>query len=203
MSYMPTKEMKTIGLTGIMGAGKSTAIKILKEEGITVLDCDQINAQLLQQKEKGYCELIQTFGDSLLDENNDIDKKKMSNLIFSNIDKKKIAEAILHPLIKQKIKLEIQKHKDEELIVVEVPLLFEVHWESFFDEVWVVSSKEDILLDRLEKYRNISKDEAKRRLAHQMPLKEKEARADVVLYNNSDRENFKSSIRDILKTYRG
>ncbi len=203
MPYMSTKEMKRIGLTGIMGAGKSTAIEILKEEGITVLDCDRINAQLLQQGEEGYSQLVCKFGEIILDENKGIDKNKMSQLIFSNPKKKEMAEAILHPLIKQRILLEVARHENEDLVVVEVPLLFEVHWEAFFDEVWVVSCKEELLLERLEKYRKISKAEAKRRLEYQIPLKEKEARADVVFYNNFNKENLRNNICDILKLYRG
>lgn len=203
MPYMSTKEMKRIGLTGIMGAGKSTAIEILKEEGITVLDCDRINAQLLQQGEEGYSQLVCKFGEIILDENKGIDKNKMSQLIFSNPKKKEMAEAILHPLIKQRILLEVARHENEDLVVVEVPLLFEVHWEAFFDEVWVVSCKEKLLLERLEKYRKISKAEAKRRLEYQIPLKEKEARADVVFYNNFNKENLRNNICDILKLYRG
>jgi len=85
------------------------------------------------------------------------------------------------------------------MVVVEVPLLFEVKWEAFFDEIWVVASDEELLFQRLLKYRGVSTKEAKRRLARQMPQNEKIARADVVFYNNSDKENLKRQIYDILK----
>ena len=190
--------MKKIGLTGVMGAGKSSVIELLKKQGITVLDCDCINAQLLKKGEKGYCGLVSCFGDCLLDESREIDKQKMSDVIFSNKDKKAQAEAILHPLIKEGIFKALKQHEKEAIVVVEVPLLFEVQWQDSFDEVWVVSCQKEILLERLMKYRHIDQKEALRRLAHQISQEEKEAMADVVFYNNSTKENLNRQICDIL-----
>lgn len=190
--------MKTIGLTGVMGAGKSSVIEILKQECITVLDCDAINTQLLEKQEAGYLQLIEMFGDCILDKEKEIDKVAMSNLIFSDPIKKKQAEDILHPLIKQRIFKELEVHKDEELVVVEVPLLFEVKWEDAFDEIWVVACDEETLLERLQKYRHVSREEAMRRLRTQIPQEEKIARADVIFYNNKDKASLKRNICDIL-----
>lgn len=177
--------MKKIGLTGIMGAGKSSVIAILKEENIPVLDCDRINAELLEKGNAGHAVLVERYGQLICDQEMNIDKQKMSDLMFNDVQNKKIMEDILHPLIKQAIDLKLQQlHCD--VAVVEVPLLFEVKWEDHFDEVWVVSCEESLLLERLAKYRNISNEEAKRRLSHQISQQEKCARADVVLENNHD-----------------
>lgn len=196
---MSEKEMKKVGLTGIMGAGKSSVIELLKAYGIIVLDCDKINADLLKKGNTGYRELLRVFDTSILDEHSEIDKRKMSDVVFGNDENRKKAEHILHPLIQQEIMRELQNYKAQKLIVVEVPLLFEVKWESFFDEVWVVASDEKLLLQRLLKYRGIDETEARRRLAHQMPQDVKIANADVVFYNNLDKENLKRQIYDILK----
>ena len=190
--------MKTVGLTGVMGAGKSSVIEILKQEGITVLDCDAINAQLLVKEQAGYLQLIQKFGNDILNEQKEIDKSAMSDLIFSDPIKKKQAENILHPLIRQRISEELAKRENEKLVVVEVPLLFEVKWEDAFDEVWVVACDEETLLERLQKYRHVSKAEAMRRLRTQIPQEEKIARADVIFYNNKDKASLKRNICDIL-----
>lgn len=194
--------MKKIGLTGIMGAGKSSVIQILKDNGIVVLDCDRINAHLLEKGEAGYLALVDKFSNQILDENHEISKQKMSDLIFSDKENKACAEGILHPLIKQEITIQLNQHRNEDLVVVEVPLLFEVGWESFFDEVWVVSCDKEILLERLQAFRHISKEEATRRLANQMPQEIKIKKADVVFYNNSNKENLKRQICDILKVNR-
>ena len=150
--------MRTIGLTGVMGAGKSSVIRILQEEGITVLDCDAVNAQLLQKQEEGYTALIQMFGTDILNDEGNIMPQRMSDLIFCDPEKKRQAEGILHPLIKKRIFEELALHAKEAIVVVEVPLLFEVHWEDAFDEVWVVACDEELLLSRLKLYRHISKD---------------------------------------------
>lgn len=194
--------MKKIGLTGVMGAGKSSVIAILKECSITVLDCDEINAKLLETGEAGYQALVARFGDVLLDDTLALDKQSMSDLIFSDPVKRKAAEAMLHPLIKEAIQTELVKHRDESLVVVEVPLLFEVQWESFFDEIWVVASEEAILLDRLAQYRKVSEQEARRRLAAQMPQQEKIAKAHVVLWNNGGMDSLKQQIYAILESFR-
>lgn len=194
--------MRTIGLTGVMGAGKSSVIRILQEEGITVLDCDAVNAQLLQKHEEGYTALIQMFGTDILNDEGNIMPQRMSDLIFCDPEKKRQAEGILHPLIKKRIFDELALHAKEAIVVVEVPLLFEVHWEDAFDEVWVVACDEELLLSRLKLYRHIPKEEALRRLRHQLPQQEKIKRADVVFYNNSDSASLKRQICDILNMKR-
>lgn len=190
--------MKKIGLTGVMGAGKSTVIKILKERGIVVLDCDKINADLLQKGNAGYIELCRVFGDVILDEFKNIARSKMSTYIFADKQLKEKAEHILHPLIKKQIDTVFMQLREEPLVVVEVPLLFEIGWESYFDETWVVACEEDILLTRLQEYRMVSTEEAKKRLAFQMPQETKIKKADVVLYNNADTESLRKEIYVIL-----
>lgn len=187
------KHTKRIGLTGIMGAGKSSVIKLLTQYHIPVLDCDEINRTLIRKGERGYLKIIEVFGSALCDEAGNLDAQKMSDRIFSHPQEKQALENILHPMIKEEIEHYCQSCESE-LLVVEVPLLFEVHWETYFDEAWVVVCKQDILLDRLEKYRHIPKAEAIRRLAHQMSQEEKCRRADVVLYNDYDLAYLKAQI---------
>ncbi|MCI9292859.1 MAG: dephospho-CoA kinase [Erysipelotrichaceae bacterium] len=189
---------KKIGLTGVMGAGKSSVIKLLKEMQIPVEDCDQINAQLLSKQGKAYSLVVQTFGNEILDENENIDAQKLSHLIFDHPLYKKQLEQIVHPLIKTEI-IERCIQCTFPFIVIEVPLLFEVKWESFFDEVWVVSCAEEVLLKRLETYRHVKRIEAKKRLRYQMPQKEKCERADVVFYNDKGFEHLRTQIMKEVK----
>lgn len=192
--------MKKIGITGVMGAGKSSVIEILKESKYTVLDCDRINDELLEKNNEGYQKLVEVFHEDILDENKHIDRKKLSDHIFCDKMKKTQAEAILHPLIQWKINEQLHQHKSEQLVFVEVPLLFEVKWESLFDEVWVVASDEALLLKRLQQHRGVQQEDAKRRLAQQMSQEEKIQKADVVVWNNFDKEHLKQQIYDILNT---
>lgn len=194
--------MKTVGLSGVMGAGKSSVIEVLHEKGIPVLDCDTINAQLLCKGKEGYTWLVHAFGTEILDASGDIDKQMMSELLFCNRDSKQKVEAILHPCIQKEMVKQLKIHKDKALVVVEVPLLFEVKWEHLFDEVWVVASDKEHIMKRLMHQRGIAKEEIKRRLAAQMPQEMKIQKADIVIYNNGDKANLKQQIYDILKVYK-
>lgn len=191
--------MKKIGLTGSMGAGKSSVIHILKRQGVTVLDCDRINDELLLPGAKGYTQLLAAFGKRLLDPEQRIDRRQMSCWLFTDVQKKQQAEAILHPLIKAEIAARLQQHEAELLVVVEVPLLFEVRWEAAFDEVWVVACHEATLLERLQMGRGIAPAEAKRRLAYQMPQREKLQHADVVFWNDNDIQELEQQVKDRLQ----
>lgn len=194
--------MKTIGLTGMMGAGKSSVIDLLGQMQIMVLDCDAINASLLQKDKRGYRAVCECFGQSILDEEKQLDTQKLSSLIFSDKKKKEKLESILHPMIKEEILNTMKAHANEAIMVVEVPLLFEVHWEDAFDEIWVVTCAKDILLKRLKDYRHIDEAEANRRIAHQMSQEEKCAKSDVVLYNDKDKEYLREQIEAQIQRIR-
>ncbi len=182
-----------IALTGIMGAGKSSAAALIKEAGITVIDCDEVNRHLLKRDEIGYQRVLETFGEAVLSEDRSLNTQALSDLVFTDLDKKQQLEAIMHPLIQAAV-IEQMDQCQEPLVVVEVPLLFESHWESLFDEIWVVRSDEEILLERLHNQRNVSRKEALRRLSNQLSQEEKCARADVVFHNNEDLKSLKSQI---------
>lgn len=195
---MSEKKIKVIALTGVMGAGKSSVIAILNQLHIPVIDCDKINEELQQRNEAGYQKIVSTFGPAILTSSKQINKAALGSLIFHDTEKKRQLEAIMHPLIQQRIR-HIINQLEEPLVVVEVPLLFEIHWVSYFDEVWVVACEEEILLERLSTQRRVSKEEAKLRLSHQMSQTEKISKADKVLYNNGDREELKKQIVQILE----
>lgn len=186
-------QTKKIALTGMMGAGKSSVIALLKQMGIEVLDCDEINRELIRKGARGYERIRERFGDDILDAQGNLDTKKMSALIFSDPHQKKCLEHILHPMIREEIIAHCEA-SEERIIVIEVPLLFEVHWESYFDEIWVVVCERETLLYRLETYRHIPKAEALRRLAHQMSEEEKCKGADVILHNDGDQEELRTQI---------
>ena len=192
MCKMSEKKVKKIGLTGVMGAGKSSVIQILKEMQIPVFDCDAINRTLLEKGNKGYQALVERYGNRILKADGEIDKKAMSDRMFEMGEKQQI-EQILHPLIKK----ELQEQMDacsSTIAVAEVPLLFEIGWQTAFDETWVVACKEELLLQRLKAGRGVDEKEALRRLSAQLPQKEKIALCDVVLYNDADKEALRNSV---------
>lgn len=194
MSKMSKK--KVIGITGSMGSGKSAVSSIVKEI-YPVIDCDKINADLLLPDHDGFNELKKN-GLIELDRNGFIDKGKLSLSMFNDENVKIQVENILHPLIFKKMKEWIDL-QESELVFVEMPLLFEVDATKYFDSIWCIVVSENIALERLEKYRNISKEEAKRRLAHQMNLQVKMDKSDSVIYNDGSLHELKEKVLEAIK----
>lgn len=201
MSTLSKKKVTCVGLTGTMGSGKSKVLDIIKKQGFSVIDCDRINHRLLEKGEEGYQKILATFHDSILREDETIDVQKLSAYIFRDKEKKEKLETILHPLIQKYIYTWMKQQ--ENVAFVEVPLLFEVSWQHMFDEIWVVACDEEIALKRLSMYRNIDKEEAKKRIVHQMPQEEKVKQADVVLWNNEDESCLERHVKKELKRVSG
>lgn len=188
---------KVIALTGSIGSGKSQVSYYLKEKKYPVIDCDEINAKLLERGEDGYNELVKLPWIEL-DENQNINKIKMATNVFSDLEKKKLVESILHPLIFKKID-EWKEKQTSELIFVEVPILFEIQAESRFDEVWCVCCDLKTALYRLETYRNFTKEDALARIENQLDPLYKREHSDVVIENNGTLEDLIREIETALK----
>lgn len=184
---------KVIGLTGSMGSGKSMAASIIREY-YPVLDCDKVNRDLLKKNQAGYLALL-AGGFDFLDDKGEIDKPKMASVIFHDETLRKKVESILHPLIFKEMKNWISK-QDAPLIFVEMPLLFEIGAQSYFDEIWCVVSDREISLQRLEEGRNISSDEALARWNAQLSPGLKMASSTYVIYNNGTIDQLRKQLID-------
>ena len=198
---MSKKKVVCIGLTGTMGSGKSSVLRKVQQMGFPVIDCDSINRNLLMKHAQGYEKIVATFGSVMLDSMENIDVKKMGTYIFSDSDKKKQVEAILHPLIQEQLCNWIQTQ--EGIVLVEVPLLFEVSWQHLFDEVWVVACEEAIALKRLHMYRHIDEEEAKKRIQQQLAQEEKIQKADAVFWNHGNLSHLYEQVEKEMQRLRG
>ena len=183
---------KVIAITGSMGSGKSKVSELLSLQ-YPVIDCDRINALLLQKGNAGYEQLIKKSYIQLL-EDGQIDKVAMARCMFTDSQIKEEVEHILHPLIFARIDEWVQE-QGKPCVFVEVPLLFEIQAQSHFDAVWCVVCDESIALERLQTYRHVSQEEAKRRLNTQMSVEEKKAKSDTILYNNGSIEDLEKQIQ--------
>ena len=194
MSKMSKK--KVIGITGSMGSGQSEISRYLRKK-YPVLDCDQVNADLLKKGNLGY-QKLNDLHIVELDSNGEIIKESLASYMFSNIEHRKQVEAILHPLIFDEMHKWI--HEQESLIVfVEMPILFEISAQEHFDSIWCVVADLDVALSRLQTYRNFTREQAMARLVSQMNPEEKMAKSDIVLRNNSTVEQLHMQIEDALK----
>lgn len=194
--------MIKIGLTGGIASGKSSVARIIANHGIPVINADEISHSLLEKGSDTYNKVLQKFGDVILDKDGAINRKELGRLVFSDNSALKKLEQILHPVIIQEIieQLYSMEKAGYQLVIVEVPLLFEAGMENLFDYIWVVSTTPDKQLLRMIKRDKLSDNEAKQRLNNQLPLTEKEQKAHAVIYNNKDLDALEARVLELLKT---
>lgn len=191
-----------IGLTGGIACGKSTVANILRQKGIPVIDADSVSREITKKGEPAWVEIKKEFGKEIIGPDGEILRKKLAQIVFDDPQKLAKLNQITHPRIKQRI-LEIleemQLKESPEIIVIEVPLLFESGMENMVDEIWVVRTPEEVAIERLLKRDNLNKEEALKRLKAQLPLEEKTSRADQIINNSGSLEDLERQVDEILK----
>ncbi len=195
--------MRWIGLTGSLGTGKSTVTQMLRGLGFSVLDADQLAHEALTPRADTYVRVIQDFGQDLVGVDGQIDRKKLSQLVFGRPDQLEKLEKIVHPYVRTRVANERNRLASEghtKALFYDVPLLFEKNMQADFDEVWVVSCSPDVQRQRLREDRGWSDEEIDLRLKHQWPLDKKIQMADVVIDNNGDKVALFKKIESLLAT---
>ena len=188
---------KIIGLTGSIASGKSTVSNILKDMGYLVVDCDDINHRLLKKARPGYNAVLEEFGEEILDEHGQIDRKKLGKLVFNDNKLKEKLNQILHPLIKKRVIEEINI-LNEGLVFIDCPLLFETDFHELCDLTVVVYVNMDTQIRRLMDRDKITFPEALKKIYAQMSLDEKLALADFVIDNCHSLGDLEWQIKQLL-----
>lgn len=182
-------------ITGVIGSGKSTLSAILRRQGYAVADCDAISRQIMQPGQIGYQRCIEAFGSEILTDQGQIDRAALAALVFQAEDLRLKLEAITHPLILDELNRQAQAC-EQPLWFAEVPLVFEADMDNQFDEIITVSAPLEMILQRLQEGRGISRAQAELRLAAQMSQEEKIRRSTCVIVNDG---NLEAMERQILK----
>ena len=195
--------MPFIGLTGGLGTGKTTVLKLFKNSGAYTIDADKLVHEILK-KPSTIKKIAAVIGKDILIESaakTFINKKRMADIIFNDSQKRRAVEKIIHPeVIKtaKDIKTKILAKKSDAIIVFEVPLLLEAGYEKIFDKIIVVYSSKANAVERLRK-RGLSKEQALKRMNSQMPISRKKAYADFLINNNSNINALKPWVQAIIK----
>lgn len=178
--------MIILGLTGGIATGKSTVSKFFIDKEIPVIDTDLIARNLLSKGTETYQKVLEFFSSDILLTNNEINRKKLGRIIFSNPQKRSGLNEIVHPKVKEVVDIEIKRYKEEghKVIVLDVPLLFETNYQKIVDKTIVVFTTAIKQLERLASRDNISIEYAKMKIDSQMPLSEKVDIADYVIDNS-------------------
>ena len=186
-----------IGITGSIACGKSLVSNYLQEKGYTIIDADKIGHMALENDEVKK-QLVNKFGKSIL-KDNEVNRVTLGKLVFENKENLKELNNIIHPQIRKNISEQIQVHKNEKLVFVDVPLLFEAKFDDLVEKIIVISLDEKIQLERLMNRNSLSKEEALQRIKSQIPVREKEKLGDYVVDNSFTQENTYSQVDRILE----
>ena len=178
--------MFLIGLTGGIAAGKSTVAKRWVEHGAIEIDADSLARDVVQPGSEGLKRVVQAFGESLIDDSGELNRKALAKLIFESDEKRLLLNSILHPLIRQLAAEQLKKFDDDAIVIYNVPLLVEAEVDHDFNLVVTVEAPEDEQVKRLVQTRGLSEPEAKRRIAAQAQPIERAARADRILNSNQE-----------------
>ena len=192
------KKKIVIGVTGIIGSGKSTIARMLKQKGAALLDADKLAHECLLKGTPTYKKIIKEFGSDILARNKSIDKKKVAEIVFD--DKRALGKLckIIHPDVISSIKKAVKKLNNK-VIVIDAPLLIEAGLDKQVDKIIVVKAKIENCVKRAVKEHRITEKEVRKRLYSQMPLEEKTKYADYVVNNDGDLNITKTKLEKVWK----
>ena len=191
---------KIIGITGGIASGKSTVTEFLRQKGFQVVDADAVVHQLQKPGGLLYQVLAEHFGEKVLLENGELNRPLLASLIFSNPEEQEWSKRTQGEIISEELAaLRNQFAQTEALFFMDIPLLFEQNYASWFDETWLVYVRRDTQLDRLMNRDQLSQESAETRLASQWPLEEKKKFATYILDNNGSREQLLSQVVTLLE----
>ena len=182
-----------IGLTGNIGTGKSTVMRILQEFGAEIIDADRVAHEVMQPGGKAYLKVIEAFGDSILQADGSFDRKKLGAVVFSHPEKLQQLESITHPAVEEKLVEHLQTTQSP-VVVFEAIKLIEAGLTKLCQEVWVVTSARETQLKRLAETRHMSRADAERRLSAQKPQAEMVKAAQVVIDNSGSLETLRKTL---------
>jgi dephospho-CoA kinase len=178
--------MLNVGLTGGIACGKSTVAKMFVKNGAHLIDFDRLAHEMQEPGKPVWKEVVNHFGEEILQPDKKIDRIKLGNIVFA--DKEKLAELnnLVHPLVYQEwhVRLEkIGKKEKHAIVLSDIPLLFEGNMQTLFDLTVLVLIAPKEQIRRLMARNGVSKEDAEKRLKSQMPINEKIALADIVIDN--------------------
>jgi dephospho-CoA kinase len=190
--------MLIVGLTGGIGAGKSTVANMFAQLGALTIDADQLARQAIEKGSPGFDEVVSTFGNEILSDG-EIDRQRLGTIVFKDAAKRKQLEAIVHPRVQEALANKIKGLSPGDILIYEIPLLAETGSAKKFDYVITVESDIENRLDRLFE-RGLEEDEAQRRIDAQASQSEREAVADYVIVNDGERADL---FGEVAKVWEG
>ena len=194
--------MIVIGLTGGIGTGKSEAARILQDLGAVVINADQVGHSAYTPHSEIWSEVVQAFGREILDTNDEIDRRKLGAIVFSDSAQLERLNRIMHPRMARMVQEQIDglRENGAPVVVVEAAVLFEAGWDSLVDEVWSTAAPEETVVARLVARNGLPEDEARKRINAQMSAAERAARSQAVVDNSEDITHLQEAVQALWET---
>jgi dephospho-CoA kinase len=188
-----------VGLTGGIGAGKSTVADLFSKRGAVVIRSDELARQVVEPETPGFRQVISRFGNEIVNDKGSIDRAKLAQVVFNDDVALKDLENIVHPLVRERTNQLMSEQTSETIIVNEIPLLLEKKMESLFDFLVIVISSEKNRLERLSQ-KGVSEDQAKARMAKQVNDQDRKAAADFLIVNDGNLDQLEADVEKIWQT---
>ena len=193
--------MPVIGLTGNLGCGKSTVAAMFAKKGAQIIDADAITRDLLTINRKCIKKVAKVFPGAIL-KTSTINRSELAKIVFNHPRELKKLTDILYPEALKVVKSLIFRYKHESFVILDVPLLFETRWDRITDINIVVKARRAQQIERAQKRLGITRKDVIRRLANQMPLKDKCNMADMIIDNSHDLEQTRAQVDTIINMLR-
>ena len=194
--------MLVVGLTGSIGTGKSEATRILQELGAGIINADQVGHEAYTPHTESWNEVVDAFGQDILQPNGEIDRSKLGAIVFADSSQMTKLNRIMHPRMAGMVadKIEQMRSHGIQVAVVEAALLFEAGWETLVDEVWTTDSPLESVFQRLMLRNGLNEEEVRKRLSSQMDIQERLNRSDVVVDNSGGVAALEETVRSLWES---
>ena len=194
--------MLLIGLTGGIGSGKSTVAAMLRDQGIRVVDADQIAREVVEPGQPALAELVEVFGQDILNDDGTLNRQELANRAFATEEATNALNTITHPRIEEETQrqFDLAAAEKENFLVYDMPLLVERSLHEEMDMVIVVHTDIEERVRRLVEHRGLDEDDVRRRMSHQVDDVTRLASADVLIDNNGSVDHLRKQVDDFLAT---
>ena len=191
--------MTVIGVTGNIGSGKSAVCRILANLGATIIDADKLAHEAYQPHSQTWQEIVTAFGKHILKSDNEIDRQKLGQIVFSNPAALAKLNQIVHPEAYRMAQERIEDYQRQgaKAIALEAMLLIEAGWMNLVNKVWLVTAPQDVVIQRLTEHKGSDRADILARLKSQTPPEEKIKYADEIIYNDSDLNQLEAKVTEL------
>jgi dephospho-CoA kinase len=197
--------MSVYGLTGGIGAGKSTVANMFQESGIPVVSADDVGREVASKGSDGLAEIVRSFGLDVLDSNGELDRRKLGTLIFNDPDRRRKLEAILHPRVRDRSREHFSQLEQagDQIVVYESALLYETQRHTEMRGVILVTASEEQRIARVRSRDGSEEEAVRQRIKAQMDEEEKRGLADYIIENNGDLQALKREVDSLIEKLLG